>query len=75
MPRTGPKPGPRLPFAPLELRLYGTTLADLAEHAGVTREAVYRWRKEGLTFNAAEKLCFAIGHHPAEFWDEWITTE
>lgn len=32
---------------------------------------VHRWKREGLTFYAADKAAIAIGHHPSTIWPDW----
>jgi hypothetical protein len=32
---------------------------------------VHRWRKEGLTFWAADKAAVALGYHPNMIWPDW----
>jgi hypothetical protein len=74
----------RLPFAPLEHVLAGITInrepclhnpGALAKVAGVTARQIYRWRTDGMTVLAADRVCCRINRHPAEIWDTWAPTD
>jgi hypothetical protein len=73
----------RFPFAPLEevaLRevsvlnvrngIEGPILA-IATRVGVNRRSVFRWRKAGLDYRAADRAACALGLHPSAVWPEW----
>lgn len=75
--------GPRLPFAPLERHAQlgadaplsdggpGVTVEDIATRLGVTARSVHRYRAEGLSLDAADRLATANGLHPCHLWPEW----
>jgi hypothetical protein len=50
----------------------GATVNDIAAELGVTQRSVFRYRRSGLTHNAADKLAIAAGYHPANVWPEWL---
>lgn len=65
-----PAPSERLSFAPVEQRVADPNVSGLARRFKVPREAIYRWRRCGLTVERADELAVLVGHHPAELWPE-----
>jgi len=45
--------------------------AVVAAACNTHQSQVHRWKKEGLTFYAADKAAIAIGKHPSVIWPEW----
>lgn len=37
---------------------------------GATRDQVRAWRKKGIPFFDADKLCIAMGYHPCLIWGD-----
>lgn len=82
----GPARTPRLAWAPLDPLVrnisapaaqgqVSTGMSLLASLTGVHAGALYRWRREGLTPNGADRVAAGLGRHPAEVWgNEWWTT-
>lgn len=62
----------RLPFAPLEALVAVESDEVLAEVLGVTRRTVWRYRAEGVSEIAADRLAVAAGFHPFEVWPELV---
>lgn len=59
----------RFDFAPLRGRF--TTMSNLAELVGVTRETVQRWARDGVPAKQVDAVAIAVGSHPVELWPEW----
>lgn len=65
--------GVRLALAPLRLAAPHRTERQIAEAAGFSRRAVYRWRTAGLTEVVADAVATSLGFHPSEIWgDAWF---
>jgi plasmid maintenance system antidote protein VapI len=47
-----------------------------AEHLGVARETILRWRNEGVRIGGtlADVIAIKLGRHPVELWPEWPET-
>lgn len=65
----GPVPA-RLPWAPAMTLMANQTVSGLARAAGVPRETIQRWKREGVTVNGADLVADALGLHPAEIWGD-----
>lgn len=65
---TARKPGPRVPFGPLERLARAENRSDLARRLGVDRSVVSRWVREGMTVKAAERMATREGFLPFEVW-------
>lgn len=48
---------------------------QLAGILGVSHRQIYRYRKENLSVDVADRLAVVLGHHPSEIWDEWCDVE
>lgn len=65
---------PRVPFGPLDT-MFVANDGDFADHLGVSRRAIVRWRQAGVTIDRAEQICDYFGVHPAEVWGAaWFET-
>lgn len=80
---------PRFPWQPLERLLVsrldlpygqahgsacGWTDRTLADIIDCHQSQIARWRREGLTERAADRVAVAIGEHPALIWPDWYET-
>jgi len=52
----------------------GTWASIIAEHLGVTRATIQRWRngKSFLDPYTADRLAVKLGKHPCQIWPEWF---
>ena len=48
-------------------------LTELAHSTGMNARSAYRFRASGLTDAQADTLAVALGKHPLEVWDNWLT--
>lgn len=52
---------------------FGLSTATLADKLNVSQRTVQRWIAEGMTFDQADTVAVALGHHPVEIWpNEWL---
>lgn len=58
---------PRLPMAPLQ-RLLAGSVTDTAERLGITRTTFYRYRRDGIPADEADRLAIAAGSTPYNVW-------
>jgi hypothetical protein len=72
----------RLPFDPVDRAVAASFRHETEECAAgyvarrlhTSREVVYKWRRNGLTVAAADRLACHLNLHPAILWpDEWST--
>jgi len=49
------------------------TTHQVAERLGIPHRSVLRYRHNGLTRDAADRLAVRLGHHPAELWPAWTS--
>lgn len=69
-----PRPAPKVPFGPIDRTLV-TCDKDFADHLGVSRRQIIRWRQTGVSIPRAEDICDHFGVHPAEVWGAaWFET-
>lgn len=61
----------RYPFSDLETAVRTTNASHLAELIGVDRTVIYRWRRNGLTFDKADELAVKFGFVPENIWPAW----
>ena len=43
-----------------------------AARLGVGPKQLYRWRENGLTWVAADRVAIRLGVHPVLLWPEWV---
>lgn len=76
----------RLPFDPVDRAVAASfrpagmnepeecSTGYVARRLHTSREVVYKWRRNGLTVEAADRLACHLNLHPAILWpDEWST--
>jgi hypothetical protein len=74
---------PHLSWAPLAAAIagievarepLGTSVQGIARFLDVDDRQLRRWIRNGISPDTADRVCFAIGRHPLEFWPhEWGT--
>lgn len=71
---------PRLAWAPLAAALaivevnrepLRTNHKAIARLLDVDPRQLHRWKRDGVSPDTADRVCFAIGRHPAELYDGW----
>lgn len=65
---SGPRAAARLPWSPLEGRY--ESMLQLARLSGLNVTSLHRWRRDGLTFDAADRLAIAVGDHVDILWPD-----
>jgi len=51
----------------------GATAENVARYLGLSgRQAVYRFRRAGMTEPDAERCALALGVHPVNLWPDWF---
>jgi lambda repressor-like predicted transcriptional regulator len=53
------------------LRRFGT-VGEAADHLGVSVRSLYRWMKDGLSWQRADEVAVRLGVHPANIWPDWF---
>lgn len=43
----------------------------LALTIGTGRSTIYKWRREGVTVDTADRIAIALGLHPSTLWPDW----
>jgi len=43
----------------------------LASLIGTGRSTIYKWRREGVTIETADRIAIGLGLHPSALWLEW----
>lgn len=77
----------RFPFEPIEHALAGSDHwsrqhggydcldgvmnSYIAERTGINRGQIIRYKREGLTVDAADRIAIRLGFHPAELWPDF----
>lgn len=63
---------PKLNFEPFELYFRKPYHNDMsfAERVGIDRYQLRRFRRKGIKFFTADKLCVGLGIHPSMIWGE-----
>lgn len=59
------------PLGPLLTIATEPTLTRLALRVGASGATIHRAAVEGCTVRQADHWAVALGHHPAEVWDDW----
>jgi hypothetical protein len=67
---------PELDFATLAA-LTGIAMSVIARQAEVDYRCLQRWKANGFTVEAADRVAVACGFHPAEVWgwDVWLSVQ
>lgn len=75
--RPGPAPGPRWSYAVLEsLAAYEhMSIVQFGRRVGISPAQLHRWKHDGLTTSAADRIAIALDRHPAEIWPEWLLVD
>lgn len=60
-----------LSFDPATPRVARNCVSHAAKVLGVTRHAIYKVRRRGLSEFQADELAVRAGWHPTEIWDDW----
>ena len=68
----GVRNGHRWPYQPLADALHMTD-EQVAEHMGVARNSVTKWRERGMSDWHADKVCCSFWLNPENVWDDWLT--
>jgi PAS domain-containing protein len=63
-----------LPLEPLRRAVANgrdVTMGELADLLEASRDAVFRWRRDGMTLRSAETFAERAGFHPIEVWPNY----
>jgi len=51
------------------------SIVQFGRRVGISPAQLHRWKHDGLTTSAADRIAIALDRHPAEIWPEWLLVD